>query len=177
MARTGARSVCLSVASVPFFGGGGRFGRSWGMRQSRPTRVVPRVGAARRAWLAVAPSNAMRAACGELAVPLLIVAMKTYRKHVLGRAMVPRLWRMGGAKGCTQMGCCSNFFMLALCRGPQAVWRSLCDGFCRRVRSKVSLAACKTLEAPSRPFSLRRCLVVPGCSQQSIYRRVSSFCS
>ena len=40
----------------------------------------------------------MRAACGELAVALLIVAMKTYRKHVLGRAMVPRLWRMGGAK-------------------------------------------------------------------------------
>ena len=157
MARTGARSVCRSVARVPFFGGGGRFGRSWGMRQSLGAPVPTRLcwGARRaRAVLAVAPSNAMRAACDELAVPLLIVAMKTYRKHVLGRAMVPRLWRMGGAKGCTQMGCCSNFFMLALCRGPQAVWRSLCDGFCRRVRSKVSLAACKTLEAPSRPFSL-----------------------
>ena len=111
---TGARSVCLSVASVPFFGGGGRFGRSWGMRQSLPTRVVPRVGAARRAWLAVAPSNAMRAACDELAVPLLIVAMKTYRKHVLGRTMVPRLWRMGGAKGCTQIRLPPNFASLAL---------------------------------------------------------------
>ena len=113
--------MCRSVARVPFFGGGGRFGRSWGMRQSRPTSVVPRVGAARRAWLAVAPSNAMRAACGELAVPLLIVAMKTYRKHLLGRAMVPRLWRMGGAKAALKMGYCLNFFMLALCRDPQAV--------------------------------------------------------
>ena len=110
MARTGGRSGCRSVARVPFFGGGGRFGRSWGMRQSLPTRVVPRVGAARRAWLAVAPSNAMRAACDELAVPLLIVAMKTYRKQVLGRAMVPRLWRMGGAKGCTQNGLLLKLF-------------------------------------------------------------------
>ena len=133
--------MCRSVASVPFFGGGGRFGRSWGMRQSLPTSVVPRVGAARRAWLAVAPSNAMRAACGELAVPLLIVAMKTYRKHVLGRAMVPRLWRMGRAKGCTQNGLLLKLFQLALCRGPAATCRSLCEGFCRRVLCKVSLAA------------------------------------
>ena len=111
MARTGARSVCLSVASVPFFGGGGRFGRSWGMRQSLGAPVPTRLcwGARRaRAVLAVAPSNAMRAACGELAVALLIVAMKTYRKHVLGRAMIPRLWRMGGRQrlhsksGCLQ---------------------------------------------------------------------------
>ena len=108
MARTGARSVCRSVASVPFFGGGGLLGRSWGMRQSRPGCCARICCGARRAWLAVAPSNAMRAACGELAVALLIVAMKTYRKHVLGRAMIPRLWRMGGPQrlhsksGCLQ---------------------------------------------------------------------------
>ena len=113
MALTGASNVCRSVASVPFFGGGGRFGRSWGMRQSLGAPVPTRLcwGARRaRAVLAVAPSNAMRAACDELAVPLLIVAMKTYRKHVLGRAMVPRLWRMGGAKGCTQNGLLLKLF-------------------------------------------------------------------
>ena len=156
MARTGARSVCLSVASVPFFGGGGRFGRSWGMRQSRPTRVVPRVGAARRAWLAVAPSNAMRAACGELAVPLLIVAMKTYRKHVLGRAMVPRLWRMGGAKGCTQMGCCSNFFMLALCRGPSAVCSCLLAVFEGKRRLSKARGLCSSF-ATNQSFAALPC--------------------
>ena len=129
MARTGARSVCRSVASVPFFGGGGRFGRSWGMRQSLPTSVVPRVGAARRAWLAVAPSNAMRAACDELAEPLLIVAMKTYRKHVLGRAMVPRLWRMGGAKGCTQNGLLLKLFHARALQGSSGRLQESVGGF------------------------------------------------
>ena len=143
MALTGARSVCRSVASVPFFGGGGRFGRSWGMRQSLPTSVAPRVGAARRAWLAVAPSNAMRAACDELAVPLLIVAMKTYRKHVLGRAMVPRLWRMGGRQRLHSNQAASNFASLAPCRGPPAVCRSLCEGFCRRVRQQSFARVCQ----------------------------------
>ena len=141
MARTGARSVCLSVASVPFFGGGGRFGRSWGMRQSRPTSVVPRVGAARSAWLAVAPSNAMRAACDELAVPLLIVAMKTYRKHVLGRAMVLRLWRMGGAKGCTQNGLLLKLFHARALQGSSGRLQESLRGFLQTRAPAKFLAA------------------------------------
>ena len=136
------------MASVPFFGGGGRFGRSWGMRQSLPTSVVPRVGAARRAWLAVAPSNAMRAACDELAVPLLIVAMKTYRKHVLGRAMVPRLWRMGGAKGCTQNGLLLKLFHARALQGSSGrLQESLLRFFFARARAKLR-GYCRSPQGP-----------------------------
>ena len=151
--------MCRSVASVPFFGGGGRFGRSWGMRQSLGAPVPTRLcwGARRaRAVLAVAPSNAMRAACDELAVPLLIVAMKTYRKQVLGRAMVPRLWRMGGAKGCTQMGCCSNFFMLALCRGPSAVCSCLLAVFEGKRRLSKARGLCSSF-ATNQSFAALPC--------------------
>ena len=160
MARTGARSVCRSVASVPFFGGGGRFGRSWGMRQSLPTSVVPRVGAARRAWLAVAPSNAMRAACGELAVPLLIAAMKTYRKHVLGRAMVPRLWRMGGAKGCTQNGLLLKLFHARALQGSSGRLQESLRGFLQtRGPAKFRAGCAEVPPGQSTPAAIaRRCL-------------------
>ena len=149
MARTGARSVCLSVASVPFFGGGGRFGRSWGMRQSRPGCCARSWCAARRAWLAVAPSNAMRAACGELAVALLIVAMKTYRKHVLGRAMIPRPCCMGGRQRLHSNQAASKLCFPHACRGPPAVCRSLCEGFCRRVRQQSFARVCRMPPRPS----------------------------
>ena len=139
MARTGASNVCRSVASVPFFGGSGRFGRSWGMRQSRPTRVVPRVGAARRALLAAAPSNTTRAACGELAVPLLIIAMKRYINPLFGRAMVPRLWRMGGAKGCTQNGLLLKLFHARALQGSSGrLEESLRGVFADACASKVA---------------------------------------
>ena len=145
-----------------FFGGGGRFGRSWGMRQSLGAPVPTRLcwGARRaRAVLAVAPSNAMRAACGELAAPVLIVAMKTYRKHVLGRAMVPRLWRMGGAKGCTQNGLLLKLFMLALCRGPPAVCRSLSYGFFLPAREQSCAGIAEVPKVQSTPAAIaRRCL-------------------
>ena len=127
------------MASVPFFGGGGRFGRSWGMRQSLPTSVVPRVGAARRAWLAVAPSNTMRAACGELAVALLIVAMKRHIMDLFGRAMVPWLWRMGGAKGCTQNGLLLKLFHARALQGSSGRLQESLQGPCKtRGSSKVS---------------------------------------
>ena len=155
MARTGARSVCLSVASVPFFGGGGLLGRSCGMRQSRPGCCARSWCAARRAWLAVAPSNAMRAACDELAVPLLIVAMKTYRKHVLGRAMIPRLCCMGGRQRLHSNQAASNFASLAPCRGPPAVCRSLCEGFCRRVRQQSFARVCRMPPSTGGPGPLR----------------------
>jgi len=58
------------VASVPFFGGGGRFGRSWGMRQSLPTSVVPRVGAARSAEQAAAHKMSWAARGGRLRAPV-----------------------------------------------------------------------------------------------------------
>ena len=81
----------------------------------------------------------MRAACDELAVPLLIVAMKTYRKHVLGRAMVPRLWRMGGAKGCTQNGLLLKLFHARALQGSSGRLQESLQGPCKtRGSSKVS---------------------------------------
>ena len=175
MARTGARSVCLSVASVPFFGGGGRFGRSWGMRQSRPGCCRASCCGARRALLAAAPSNTTRAACGELAAPVLIAAMKTYRKHVLGRAMVPAAVAHGrAAEAALKIRLPPNFASLALAGvlRPSAVVFRLCSKAKDGCRKSAGCAA------PSRPFTaLRRCLVVPGRSQHQIYRRASSFCS
>ena len=163
MARTGASNVCRSVASVPFFGGGGRFGRSWGMRQSLGAPVPTRLcwGARRaRAVLAVAPSNAMRAACGELAVPLLIVAMKTYRKQVLGRAMVPRLWRMGGAKGCTQNGLLLKLFHARALQGSSGrLQESLLWFFLDRAQAKCARVLQKSPPVQSTPAAIaRRCL-------------------
>ena len=83
---------------------------------------------ARRAWLAVAPSNAMRAACGELAVALLIVAMKTYRKHVLGRAMIPRLWRMGGRQRLHSNDCLNFSFSRFVGAPAVAEYREAFEG-------------------------------------------------
>ena len=164
MARTGARSVCRSVASVPFFGGGGRFGRSWGMRQSRPGCCARICCGARRAWLAVAPSNAMRAACGELAVALLIVAMKTYRKHVLGRAMIPRLCCMGGRQRLhSNKSGCLHFASLAPCRGPPAVCRSLSYGFFWTARQ----ASCARVVTPSAPIEVPPLLRATACPTTS----------
>ena len=174
MARTGARSVCRSVASVPFFGGGGRFGRSWGMRQSLPTSVVPRVGAARRAWLAVAPSNAMRAACGELAAPVLIVPIKMYINPLFGRAMVPRLWRMGGAKGCTQNGLLLKLFHARALQGSSGRLQEPLRGFCRRVRQQ-SFARVASLPA-IQPSRSRRIYATLLASLHHLTARNESLC-
>ena len=93
MALTGARSVCRSVARVPFFGGGGRFGRSWGMRQSLPTSVV-RAGAARRAVQAAAHRMSCAARGGRLRARagLAIIINET---NVLCRLIGRRVASMG----------------------------------------------------------------------------------
>ena len=94
MARTGARSVCLSVARVPFFGGGGLLGRSWGMRQSLPTSVVPRVGAARRAVQAAAHRMSWAARGGRLRA-LAGLAIIINETNVLCRLIGRRVASMG----------------------------------------------------------------------------------
>ena len=96
----------------------------------------------------------MRAACDELAVPLLIVAMKTYRKHVLGRAMVPRLWRMGGAKGCTQNGLLLKLFHARALQGSSGrLQESLLWFFVGPRASKVRAGIA---EVPPGPIDSRR---------------------
>ena len=159
--------MCLSVASVPFFGGGGRFGRSWGMRQSRPGRCARSWCAARRAWLAVAPSNDMRAACGELAAPVLIVPINMYINPLFGRAMIPRLWPMGGGQRLHSKCLSQTFLILVLCRGPPAVRRSPCEGFCRRVSSRVSRGYYKFPKANRGPEPLRAAACLAASSKGS----------
>ena len=160
--------MCRSVARVPFFGGGGRFGRSWGMRQSRPGCCRAICCGARRAWLAVAPSNAMRAACDELAVPLLIVAMKTYRKHVLGRAMVPRLWRMGGAKGCTQNGLLLKLFHARALQGSSGrLQESLLWFFLDRAQARFRAGMWNASQAIRGPRPLRAAACFAASSKPS----------
>ena len=85
--------MCLSVASVPFFGGGGRFGRSWGMRQSLPTSVV-RAGAARRAVQAAAHRMSWAARGGRLRA-LAGLAIIINETNVLCRLIGRRVASMG----------------------------------------------------------------------------------
>ena len=147
------------MASVPFFGGGGRFGRSWGMRQSLGAPVPTRLcwGARRaRAVLAVAPSNTMRAACGELAAPVLIVPIKMYINPLFGRAMVPRLWRMGGAKGCTQNGLLLKLFHARALQGSSGrLQESLLCFFLDRAQAKCARVLQKSPRSNRLPPPLR----------------------
>ena len=82
------------MASVPFFGGGGRFGRSWGMRQSLPTSVVPRVGAARKAVQAAAHRMSWAARGGRLRA-LAGLAIIINETNVLCRLIGRRVASMG----------------------------------------------------------------------------------
>ena len=101
----------------------------------------------------------MRAACDELAVPLLIVAMKTYRKHVLGRAMVPRLWRMGGAKGCTQNGLLLKLFHARALQGSSGRLQESLRGFLQtHEQAKFRAGICLTSHPRSRAIT-RHCLL------------------
>ncbi len=165
MALTGARSVCLRVASVPFFGGGGLLGRSCGMRQSRPGCCARSWCAARRAWLAVAPSNAMRAACGELAAPMLIVPIKMYINPLFGRAMIPRLWRMGGRQRLhSKSGCLQLCFPRALQGSSGRLQETLRGFFPDACASKVS----RGLSPPSAPIEVPPLLRATACLAASV---------
>ena len=176
MARTGASNVCRSVASVPFFGGGGRFGRSWGMRQSLGAPVPTRLcwGARRaRAVLAVAPSNTMRAACGELAAPVLIVPIKMCINPLFGRAMVPRLWRKGGAKGCTQNGLLLKLFHARALQGSSGRLKEPLRDASRTCMHHSSRGYCRS---PQGPIASRRHCATQFASLHQIRADNESLC-
>ena len=102
----------------------------------------------------------MRAACGELAAPVLIVPIKMYINPLFGRAMVPRLWRMGGAKGCTQNGLLLKLFHARALQGSSGRLQESLLGFFLDVSAakfRAGMAEVPKVQSPPAAIA-RRCL-------------------
>ena len=101
----------------------------------------------------------MRAACGELAAPVLIVPINMYINPLFGRAMVPRLWRMGGAKGCTQNGLLLKLFHARALQGSSGRLQESLRGFLQtHEQAKFRAGICLTSHPRSRAIT-RHCLL------------------